>query len=115
MRGGEIRVERDGRVVCLDRLQRLAEPVMRLAQQIVHARLRRADFDGALGQVDALLVVAFLARDHGDVIERVGIGRVAFQHLDIALHGHVELALAVVEQALLQQGFGFGGVRHRGF
>ena len=60
------------------------------------------------------LVLALLAGDHGDVIERVGVFRVDAQHLDVALHGLRELALAVVEQALLEQrgdGRGFGHAR----
>ena len=44
-----------------------------------------------------------LAGDHGDVIERVGVLRVGAQHLDVALHGLRQFALAVVEQALLEQ------------
>ena len=84
---GEIGVERDRAVEILDRLQPLAQPVQRLAEQVVHARLRRADGDGAAGELDALLELALLAGDHGDVIERVGVLRVVAQHLDVALHG----------------------------
>ena len=80
------------------------EPVVSLAEQVVHPGLGFADGDGALGQFDALVILAVLAGDHGDIIERVGIGRVVRQHVDIALHGEVQLALAVVKQALLQQG-----------
>ena len=94
---GEIRVERDRPVEILDRLHRLAQPVLRLAEQIVHARLRRAVRDGAAGELDALLELLLLAGDHRDVIERVGVLRVDAQHLDIALHGRGEIALAVVE------------------
>ena len=98
-------------VEILDRLQPVALAVQRLAEQVVHARLRRPDGDGAAGELDALLELALLAGDHGDVIERVGVLRVGAQHLDIALHGLREVALAVVKQALLEQlrgGRGFG-------
>ena len=105
---GEIGVERDRLVEILDRLHRLAQPVQRLAEQIVHARLRRAERDDAAGELGALLELIVLAGDHGDVIERVGVLRVAAQRLDIALHGLRDIALAVVEQALLDE---FGGGR----
>ena len=102
VRVGEIGVERDGPVEILDRLQPVALAVQRLAEQIVHARLRRPKLDGAAGERDALLELPLLAGDHGDVIERVGVLRVGAQYLDIALHGPSEIALAVVEQALLE-------------
>ena len=91
---------------------RSPSPVQRLAEQIVHTRLRRPVGDGAAGELDALLVLALLAGDHGDVIERVGVLRVALQHLDVALHGLRQIALAVVEQALLEQLRGGGGFGH---
>ena len=56
--------------------------------------------------VGALFELPVLAGDHGDVIERVGVFRLALQHLYIALHGRGDVALTVMEQALLQQ---FGG------
>ena len=85
---------------------------MRLAEQIVRARLRRAVLDGAAGKGGAFLILALLAGDHGDVIQRVGVSRVVAQHVGIAVHGQRELPLAVVEEALLQQRRGARGCVH---
>ncbi len=63
----------------------------------------------AAGQIDALLKLALVAGDHGDVIERVGVVRVVAQHLGIAVHGERNLTRPVVDQALLNE-FG-GGLR----
>ena len=49
------------------------------------------------------LELALLAGDHGDVIERVGVLRIDAQNFRVALHGGFQVALAVVEQALLEQ------------
>src|SRR5690348_15638877 len=103
VRLGELAVERDRGVETLDRLQVLALAFLRLADQVVHARLRRALLERAAGERDALCVLALLASDGGDVIERLGVLRIGAQHVGIALHGLRELALLVVEQALLQQ------------
>ena len=114
VRVGEVGVDGDGAVETLDRLQPVALAVQRLAEQIVHTRLRRPVGDGAAGELDALLELALLAGDHGDVIERIGIVRVDAQHLDVAFHGLRQIALAVVEQALLEQLRGCGGFGHEG-
>src|SRR6185437_1913213 len=73
------------------------------ADQVVHARLRGTLLERAAGERDALTVLALLASDGGDVIERLGVLRIDAQRVGIALHGLRELALLVVEQALLQQ------------
>jgi hypothetical protein len=80
----------------------VALPLQRLAEQIVHARLTRPQRQRAAGERDALAVLAFLAGDGRDVIERVGVFRVDAQHVAIALHGLRQLALAMVKQALAQ-------------
>ncbi len=54
MRLGEIGVESDGEVEILDCLQPVALAVQRLAEQVMQARLRRPDFDGAAGKLDTL-------------------------------------------------------------
>ena len=114
VRLGEIGVEGDGRVEILDRLQRLAQRFQRAAEQIVRARRRRLG-ERAAGEIGALLELPLLAGDHRDVIERVGVLGVGAQHLRIALHRLLQVALAVVEQALLDElrdGGGGGGRGH---
>ena len=108
---GEFRVAGERVVEARQRVLHLAHAVQRLADQIVRARLARPERQRAAGEVDALLELAFVAGDHRDVIERVGVLRVVAQHLRIALHGQREIALAVVEQALFEQlGGGRGSV-----
>ena len=114
VRLGETGVGGDGRVEGLDRLEVLAQPLMRLAQEVVHARLRGTVLQRLAAELDALLELLLLAGDHGDVIERVGIVRIDAQHVGIPLHGLGEVALAVVEQALLDQRGGGGGLGHGG-
>ncbi len=104
---GEIDVADERGVEGLQRVLDLALPVQRLADQIVRARLPRLVAERAAGEIDALLELALLAGDHGDVIERVGVLRVVAQHLGIAVHGQRHLARAVVDQALLDE-FGVG-------
>ena len=92
-------------------LLRLAQPVQRLADEIVRARLPPVEGERAGGQIDALLKLPLLAGDHGDVIERLGVLRVVAQHLGVAVHGGLDVALAVVEQALLEKLLGGSRVR----
>ena len=96
---------------CVEGLQRvldLAQPVQRLADQIVGAGLLGLHRQRAAGEIDALLELALLAGEHGDVIERVGVARVVAQHLGVAVHRQRGLALAVMDQPLLDE-FGVGG------
>ena len=103
VRLGEIGIERDRRVEGLGRLGQRPEPLLRLADQVVDPRLRLADRERALGELDALLELALLAGHQGDVIERVGVLGVVAQDLGVLVHGLGQLALAVVEKALLQE------------
>lgn len=105
---GEIGVEGDGRVEGLGGLDQRAELLAGLADQVVQAGLWLAERQRALGEVDALLVLALLAGDHGDVIERLGVAGVGAQDLGVVVHRLGQLSLAMVEKALLQELFGRG-------
>ena len=82
---------------------------MGLADQVVHARLRLAQRQRPLGEVDALLELALLAGHQGHVIERLGVRGVVAQDLGVVVHGAGDLALAMVEKTLLQELIGGGG------
>ena len=60
--------------------------------QVVHAGLPRPKRERAAGELDALLELALLAGDHGDVIERLGVLRVDAQHLRVAVHGELSMS-----------------------
>ena len=106
---GEFGVAFDRGVEAFQRVLDLSHAVKRLADEVVRARLPRPEVQRAAGEIDALLELALMAGDHGDVIERVGVVRVVAQHLGVAVHGERDLARPVVDQALLDQ-FG-GGLR----
>ncbi len=112
---GEVRIGADRGVEILQRLERLAQPVERLPEQVEGARVGLAEGDGAARKVGALLELPRLAGDQGDAIERLGVFRVGAQHLRVALHRLLDLALAVVELALLQQLLGGLRLAHAGF
>src|SRR5579862_5167766 len=109
---GEVHVAFERVVEGGERILHLAEPVQRLADHVMRARLAAVEAERTAGKIDALLVLAFLAGDDGDVIERVGVLRVDAQHLGVSLHGERDLPLAVVEQALLEKLLGGRGLAH---
>ena len=61
--------------------------LQRLADQVMRPGLSRTKRQGAAGQIDALLKLAFVAGDQRNVIERIGVARIIAQHLGIPVHG----------------------------
>src|SRR5262249_58639653 len=96
----EIRIAFDRVIETLKRVFDLAHPVPGLADQVVYPRLLWAERQRAAGEIDALLELAFVAGDHRDVIERIGIARGIAQDLSIAVHRQRNPPRPVVEPAL---------------
>jgi hypothetical protein len=107
VRIGEFRIERDGAVEALQRLAVAAELVIGSAQHVMDARLWRPERQRTLGELDALLELAVLHGDDRHVVQRVGVAGIVLQHLDVALHGAGEVALAVQGERGFQR-FGDG-------
>ena len=64
--------------------------------------MARIDQQRAARELDPFLQTSLLARQHREMIEGVGIGRLAAQDLVVAARGLGERALSVEQRGLLQ-------------